>query len=143
VRLDEAPSSPPEPAAPRAPEPAPAPAAGAEDTSSRTFGWVAIGASVVLSGTAIVLGTRALGARDEFEGSQRTSQDAHDRAASYRLWTNVALGGALVTGGVGAYLVLTSGSAGGPGPGPGQGHAQRGELRFGMRASGVVFEGRF
>jgi hypothetical protein len=80
-----------------------------EGTSSqRVWGWVALGGGVALSAAAIVLGVNALGARDDFEESERTDKSAHDRAAALRTWTNVAWGGAAVSGGLGLYLVLSA-----------------------------------
>jgi hypothetical protein len=80
-------------------------------TSSSTqqlWGWIALGGGVALSGAAVILGLNALSARDDFENSGRTDGDAHDRAASLRLWTNIAWGGAALTGGTGLYLLLTT-----------------------------------
>ena len=100
-------------APPPRPRPAPAKPPPVRDqpppsNAQATWGWVALGGAVVLSGAAIFLGINALDARDEFENSGNIDRDAHDRAASLRTWTNVAWGGALVTGGLGLFLVLSS-----------------------------------
>lgn len=86
----------------------PAEPSGAVDVQRRDRlpGWIAIGAGVTFAATSAVLGTRALSARDDFNASGHTDADAHDRAASYRTWTNVALGGAILAGGFGAYWLL-------------------------------------
>jgi hypothetical protein len=99
----------PEPVSKR-PAPAPAPPADRPEGGSNqaTWGWVALGGSVALSAVAVVLGVNALGARDDFEESARTDTSAHDRAATFRTLTNVAWGGAAVTGGLGLYFVLSA-----------------------------------
>lgn len=56
-------------------------------------------------------GLRTLSARNDFEDSERTDADAHDRAVSSRTLTNVAFGLAAVAGGVGVYLLLSDGGA--------------------------------
>lgn len=99
----------PPPPPPRAPliavvAPAPEP-----PHAARAWGWASLGAAVVGAAVASVLGVRALAARDEFSQSGYTSQDAHDRAATLRLWTNVAWGGVAVLGGTGALLLWSGG----------------------------------
>jgi hypothetical protein len=98
----------PEPEKPKEPEkkPPPAPADGGS-CSSCTWGWVAIGGAVVAAGAGAYFGLKTLSANDEFEDSNRTDQDAHDRAVSSRTLSNVMFGVAAVAGGVGLYLVLT------------------------------------
>jgi tetratricopeptide (TPR) repeat protein len=102
----------PEGAAPVAPSPImkPLPAAPPVDNgiSQKTWGWVGVGAGVALSGAAVVLGLRALAARDRFAESGNTNRDAHDEASDLRLATNVLWGGATAAGVAGLVLVLTA-----------------------------------
>jgi hypothetical protein len=76
--------------------------------SQRTWGWVGIGAGVALSGAAIVLGIRALSARDRFVASGNTNADARSEASDLRLATNIAWAGATAAGVTGLVLVLTA-----------------------------------
>jgi hypothetical protein len=76
--------------------------------SQKTWGWISVGAGVALGGAAIVLGLRALSARDEFVDSGNTDADAHDTASDLRLATNVLWGGATAAGITGLVLVLTA-----------------------------------
>jgi hypothetical protein len=76
--------------------------------SQRTWGWVSVGAGVALSGAAIVLGLRALSARDRFVASGNTDADARSEASDLRLATNVAWAGATAAGVTGLVLVLTA-----------------------------------
>lgn len=76
--------------------------------SQKTWGWVGVGAGVALGGAAIVLGLRALSARDRFVASGNTNADAHDEASNLRLATNVLWGGATAAGVTGLVLVLTA-----------------------------------
>ena len=64
------------------------------------------GERVALSGLAIFLGASALEQKHNFESSGRTDVAAHDSAATLRTWTNVAWGGAAVSGGTGLYLLF-------------------------------------
>jgi hypothetical protein len=103
----------PEPTAPAAPpeatKPLPLPPAPADTAiSQKTWGWVSVGAGVALGGAAVVLGLRALAARDRFVESNNTDPDARDDAASLRLATNVLWGGATAAGVTGLVLVLTA-----------------------------------
>ncbi|MET0411084.1 MAG: hypothetical protein ABW217_07295 [Polyangiaceae bacterium] len=101
--------TPPPAAAPPVTAPSVPPDVPPSDASlQRTWGWIAVGAGVVFSGAAIYMGTRTLAARDEYRSSGFTSQQARDTAASRRLATNVFWGGALLSGGAGAVLLLTS-----------------------------------
>jgi tetratricopeptide (TPR) repeat protein len=78
-------------------------------SSARTvWGWIGVGGGVALSGLAIFLGVRALEEKHAFEASGLHDAAAHDRAASLRTWTNVAWGGAAVSGGTGLYLLLVT-----------------------------------
>jgi tetratricopeptide (TPR) repeat protein len=77
-------------------------------SAQKTWGWIALGAGVVLAGTAVFLGTRTLSARDDYEDHGGTSQSKYDKAVALRTWTNVAAGGAVVTGGLGTVLLLTA-----------------------------------
>ena len=76
--------------------------------TQRTWGWVGIGAGVALSGAAIVLGLRAVSARDRFVASGNTNADARSEASDLRLATNVAWAGATAAGVTGLVLVLTA-----------------------------------
>lgn len=76
--------------------------------AQRVWGYIAIGGGVLLSGAAIWLGVNALKERDEFEDSGRVDVSARDRSANLRTWTNVAWGGAAVSGLGGLYLVLSA-----------------------------------
>jgi hypothetical protein len=76
--------------------------------SQKTWGWISVGAGVALGGAAIVLGLRALSARDEFVESGNTDASAHDAASDLRLATNVLWGGATAAGITGLVLVLTA-----------------------------------
>lgn len=103
----------PEPVAPSAPpealEPVSLPPPPADNgISQKTWGWVSVGAGVALGGAAVVLGLRALAARDRFEDSNNTDSDARSEAASLRLATNVVWGGATAAGITGLVLVLTA-----------------------------------
>lgn len=100
-------------------------------SSRRTFGWVALGGAAVLSGAGVYLGLEALEARDQFNDSGQTDADAHDRAASMRLWTNVAwaaAGASAITG-----IVLLSGAESDEGDG------DTSQLRVGTQ--GLVWSG--
>lgn len=100
-------------------------------SSRRTFGWIAVGGAAVLSGAGVYLGLEALKARDQFNDSGHTDADAHDRAASMRLWTNVAwaaAGASAVTG-----IVLLSGSE------SDEGDEDASQLRVGTQ--GLVWSG--
>jgi len=103
--------------APAPPPPPPSPAlpedplrASTTDTSAtqKTLGWVGVGAGVALGGAAIVLGLRALAARDRFIESGRTNPEARGEASDLRLATNVLWGGATVAGATGIVLLLTA-----------------------------------
>jgi hypothetical protein len=76
--------------------------------TQKTWGWVGLGAGVALSGAAMVLGLRALAARDRFVASGNTDAGARDDASDLRLATNVAWAGATVAGVTGLVLVLTA-----------------------------------
>jgi tetratricopeptide (TPR) repeat protein len=109
VKLDlgePAPAVPSAPAAATKPLPPPPPADAG--VTQETWGWVSVGAGVALGGAAIVLGLRALDARDRFVESQNTDADAHGDAAGLRLATNVLWGGATAAGITGLVLVLTA-----------------------------------
>jgi hypothetical protein len=100
-----APSLSPTPAPPPAPEPAPS------GDARTTWGWIAVGTGAALGVTSIVLGVEALKAFDDFKNSNDTSQSDHDRAATFRTWTNVAWISAAVVGGTGLVLLLTAHSS--------------------------------
>jgi hypothetical protein len=111
--------APPVPTPPRARKPAaeqppatPQPDQRARNTgkAQRTWGWVAIGAGVVLSGAAIVLGLDTLSAKQDWDNAEHDPAESatRDRAVALRTWTNVAWGGAAVAGGVGLTLLLTA-----------------------------------
>jgi hypothetical protein len=96
--------TPPVPAAPAAPPDVPP----SDGISQHTWGWIGVGAGVVLSGAAIYMGTRALAARDTYRDSGYHDTDARATAASRRLATNLLWGGALLSGATGVMLVVTS-----------------------------------
>ena len=79
----------------------------ARSSAQKTWGWIAIGAGVVLAGTAVYLGTRTLSARSEYN-DDRTNHSKYDKAIALRAWTNVAAGGAVAAGGLGTVLLLTA-----------------------------------
>jgi hypothetical protein len=74
----------------------------------RTWGFVALGAGVVFSGVAAILGAQTLKARDAWDASGHHDLSKHDDAVELRTFTNVAWGGALVAGATGAVLLLSS-----------------------------------
>lgn len=76
--------------------------------AQKTWGWVGVGAGVALSGAAMVLGLRALAARDRFVASGNTDADARGEASDLRTATNVLWAGATVAGVTGLVLVLTA-----------------------------------
>jgi len=76
--------------------------------TQKTWGWVGLGAGVALSGAAVVLGLRALAARDRFVASGNTDAEAHDEASDLRVATNIAWAGATVAGATGLVLLLTA-----------------------------------
>ena len=76
---------------------------------SHTLAWVSLGVAGAATGGAILLGLRALDAKSEFERSEYTSQDAHDRADSYRTWTNVSWAAAGLFAVSGGALLLWGG----------------------------------
>jgi hypothetical protein len=98
------PAATPPPTAPSVPPDVPP----SDASLQRTWGWIAVGAGVVFSGAAIYMGTRTLAARDDYRESGFTNREARDTASSRRLATNVFWGGALLSGGAGAVLLLTS-----------------------------------
>jgi hypothetical protein len=110
IKLDYPDSEPPITAPPGALEPVRLPPVPPADSgiSQKTLGWIGVGAGVALGGAAIVLGLRALSARDSFAASGNTDAAARDRASDLRLATNVIWGGATVAGVTGLVLVLTA-----------------------------------
>jgi hypothetical protein len=70
----------------------------------KMIGFGAAGLGVVSAGVAVVLGFKTLSARDSYVANP--TRDGYDSATSDRMWTNVAWGGALVLGGVGAALIF-------------------------------------
>jgi hypothetical protein len=121
------PTAQPKTAAPPA-EPAPDKDARGSTPAMRYVGFSAIGVGALLGGAAIITGVKALSARDEFNDSRFTSQEAHDRAESLRTTTNVLLVAAGVVGVTGIVLVLTSPSSSG---------GAQAALRVGPREVGV------
>jgi hypothetical protein len=80
----------------------------ATSNAATTWGWVALGAGVVFSGVAAVLGAQTLKARDEWDASGHRDIAKHDDAVQLRTFTNVAWGGAVVAGATGTVLLLTA-----------------------------------
>jgi hypothetical protein len=76
--------------------------------AARTWGFVALGAGVVFSGVAAILGAQTLKARDAWDASGHRDLSKHDSAVELRAFTNVAWGGALVAGATGTILLLNS-----------------------------------
>lgn len=106
----------PEPIDPLPPPAAPPADPGERDragsSSTRTWGFVALGTGVVLGGVAAYLGLRTLDEKDQYEESGFQDRDAYDRGTTLRTWTNVALAGAIVSAGAGVtLLVIGSGSS--------------------------------
>lgn len=80
----------------------------ASSSAATTWGLVALGAGVVFSGVAVVLGVQTLKARDAWDASGHHDISKHDDAVQLRAFTNVAWGGAIVAGATGTVLLLTS-----------------------------------
>lgn len=76
--------------------------------TQKTWGWIGVGAGVALGGAAVVLGLRALAARDRFVESGNTNADARGEASDLRLATNVMWAGATAASVTGLVLVLTA-----------------------------------
>jgi hypothetical protein len=100
----------PPPTPPSAPPPVVLPPSPTRDTGAtqKTWAWVGVGAGVALGGAAIVLGLRALSARDRFADSGNTDRSARGEASDLRLATNLAWGGATLAGATGLVLMLTA-----------------------------------
>lgn len=77
-------------------------------SSAPPWGWILVGAGAASAGAGVYLLTRGVSARDDFDHSNRTDQDAHDRAITYRTWSTVALLGGIALAGTGTILVLTA-----------------------------------
>lgn len=96
-------------APPAATRPLPAPPPPVDTgVSQKTWGWVGMGAGVALGGAAIVMGLRAVAARDRYIDSGNMNRDARGEASDLRLATNVLWGGATAAGVTGLVLVLTA-----------------------------------
>jgi tetratricopeptide (TPR) repeat protein len=80
----------------------------ASSSAQTTWGLVALGAGVVFSGVAVVLGVQTLKARDAWDASGHHDMSKHDDAVQLRTFTNVAWGGAFVAGATGTVLLLSS-----------------------------------
>jgi hypothetical protein len=76
--------------------------------SQTTWGWVGVGASVALSGAAIVFGARALSTRNRFVSSGKTDADLRQSATDLRLTSNLLWGDATLTDATGLVLLLTA-----------------------------------
>jgi len=76
-------------------------------SAAKTWGFVALGAGVVFSGAAIVLGVETLKARDAWDASGHTDLGKRDNAVTLRAATNVAWGGAIIAGVTGTVLLLS------------------------------------
>ncbi len=109
--------SPDEPTAPRRDTPTSKPES-SPSSSTRTWGFVALGGAVVLGGVTAYLGTRTLKEQKRYEDSGFTDRDARDSGLSLRTWTNVALASSLVAAGAGVtLLVIGSGGSSAPSSG--------------------------
>ncbi|MBI5531109.1 MAG: hypothetical protein HY898_00235 [Deltaproteobacteria bacterium] len=73
-------------------------------STRKLVGYGMAGLGVVSAGVAVALGFKTLSARDSYVANP--TRDGYDSATSDRMWTNVAWGGALVLGGVGAALIF-------------------------------------
>jgi hypothetical protein len=95
---------------PSAPPPAVLPASPTTDrgATQKTWAWIGVGTGVALGGAAVVLGLRALSARERFVDSGKTDADARGEASDLRLATNLAWGGATLAGATGLVLLLTA-----------------------------------
>jgi tetratricopeptide (TPR) repeat protein len=76
--------------------------------TQKTWAWVSVGTGIALGGAAIVLGLRALSARDRYAESGNTSRADYNQASDLRLATNMLWGGATVAGATGLLLMLTA-----------------------------------
>lgn len=76
-------------------------------SSSKTWGWVAIGGAGALSLGAGYLGLRTLDALQEYEDTGYRDADARDRTKRFKLLTNIAWGAAAVSGAVGVVLLVS------------------------------------
>lgn len=104
----------------RAPAPAgllvpksPPPIASARTESANSngvWGWSALGLGLALGAGAIWTGTEALSAKDRYYGSDFTDGEARDQASALRTWTNILWAGSAISGGAGAYLLLSGSS---------------------------------
>jgi hypothetical protein len=77
----------------------------------RTAGYVSLGVAAIATGAAIIFGLNAVSARNDFNASGETDQDAHDRAISNMHTTNICWGIAAVgavAGGVMLFYVAPS-----------------------------------
>jgi len=116
MELPDAPSggsaAPPAAAASAAPSPSPSPAM---SSTGRTAGLVLLGTGAVALGASAVFGVRALSLGSDADAAcpSRSCSDARgvglSRSADASAWVaNIALGTAVVAGGIGAYLFFTS-----------------------------------
>jgi hypothetical protein len=103
----------PGPPSTRTPEPAPE-SAGAGTSALPIVGGISLAAGAGFAVAAIVLGVKALAARDEFDASGQTDADLHDQASSLRTGANVCWVGTGVLATAGVVMLIahaaTSGS---------------------------------
>jgi hypothetical protein len=77
-----------------------------------TWGLVALGGAAVFGGAATWLGFATVSASDDYQDSGYTDGDARDRGVRNRALTNVAIGAAVLSAGVGGYLLLSAAAQG-------------------------------
>ncbi len=74
------------------------------------WAWVALGGAGLFTGASIYTGLTALDERDEFVASGRTDEAHLNRGKDFQLLTNIGIGAAVLSAGVGVFLLATSGS---------------------------------
>jgi hypothetical protein len=70
------------------------------------LGWAALGVAGAAAATASVFGLVALGAKSDFDHSDGTDRDAHDRAYTFRAAANVAWATTAIFAVTGVVLLL-------------------------------------
>ena len=128
---------------PTAPTPLPRePAPPSSDKSSPALpiaGGISLAAGAGFAVAAIVLGVKALDARDQFDASGQTDTDLHDKAASLRTGANVCWVGTGVLAAAGVVMLIVH-AASGPSEGP---VAPSTQARLRLTAGGALLDVRF